>query len=248
LSQANTAAAQSSILPTRIFRAPNGQDLALIAQGDTFVVDADALAQQLAFAEAKDLVRTLADDEKVLVKPNRQDCRLDLTSANVWIPPKGKYYVTEPGFYRVLGQRNVNAIRDDVAQLAVYRFQRWVFHEVLPQMMRAGMTLGLRPGLAWNWDEVSAQVRQRYGLDLRPTEITNAMRAAGWLKSGECTPKSKYRHHFWHSGTAFLLYPYALPVLVSDMVGTLRGLGDPRVQQEQLEFFPPLRMLEGDAA
>ncbi|MGY1946543.1 BRO-N domain-containing protein [Nocardia asiatica] len=243
---ASTASADA--LPTRVFHAPDGQDLVLIAHGDTFLVDADALARQLAFGEARDLVRTLADDEKVLVKPNRQDCRLGLISGNVEIPPKGKYYVNEPGFYRVLGQRNVNVIRDESAKLAVYQFQRWVFHEVLPLMTRSGLTVGLRPGLAWNWDEISAQIRQRYGLDLLPNAITNAMRAAGWLKTGSCTPKARYAKHFWHSGTAFLLYPYALPELVADMVRTLRGLGDPRVQQYQLEFFPSLELLEKGAA
>ncbi|MBF6368371.1 hypothetical protein IU469_21995 [Nocardia puris] len=206
-----------------------------------FRVYAPLLAKQLGFQKAFDMVRTLDDDEKMQVKGY----------ANSRTPSDlGVWYVTEPGFYKVVGQRNINTIRDAKVRAAVYRFQRWVFHDVLPQVMRAGQASGPEPGCVWSWDEVSAQIRQRYGLDYKPTQITMGMRSAGWLKSGSVTPKHEYRNHFWHTGTQYLLFPHVLPELVADLVGTMRDLGEPQAQQYQLTIFTAgdLVAIEGGAA
>lgn len=225
----------------QIFR--NGEfELPLITEGDNgFRIYAPVLAKQLGFRETKDMVRSLDDDEKMQVKGGGVSAaRFDQA---VW-------YVTEPGFYKIVGQRNVNVIKDEIVRAAVHRFQRWVFHEVLPQMVRAGISAGLGPGATWTWEEVAAQVRQRYGLDYLPAQITMGLRAAGWLKAGSCTPKHSHRYRFWHTGTSYHLYPYVLPELVADLLATMRDIGEPQAQQYQLTFFPAasLELLTGGTA
>ncbi|WP_405490368.1 Bro-N domain-containing protein [Nocardia sp. NBC_00511] len=207
----------------------------------SFRVYAPLLAKQLGYRAAHDLVRDLDEDEKLLVKGY----------GNSRTPGgQGVWYVSEPGFYKVVGQRNINLIRDPKIRTAVYRFQRWIFHDVLPQMMRAGHAVGPEPGSVWSWDETAAQIRQRYGLDYKPTQLTMGMRSAGWLKAGSCTPKHEYRNHFWHTGTQYLLFPHVLPELVADLVGTMRDLGEPQAQQYQLTIFSAgdLTVLEGGAS
>lgn len=207
----------------------------------SFRVYAPLLAKQLGYGTAKDLVRTLDEDEKTLVKGYANSPTLN--NLGVW-------YVTEPGFYKIVGQRNIRVIRDPKIRAAVYRFQRWIFHDVVPQMVRSGQALGPEPGAVWSWDEVASQIRQRYGLDYKATQITTGLRAAGWLKLGSSTPKHEYRHHFWHTGTAYLLFPHVLPELVADLVGTMREIGEPQAQQYQLQIFSTedLKVIEGGVA
>lgn len=212
---------------------PNGEG--------SFRVYAPLLAKQLGHRSAHDMVRDLDTDEKVLVKGY----------GNSRTPSEqGVWYVTEPGFYKVVGQRNINLIRDPKTKAAVYRFQRWIFHHVVPAMVRAGEAVGPEPGAVWSWDDVAAQIRQRYGLDYKPAKITMGLRAAGWLKSGSATPKHEYRHHFWHTGTQYLLFPHVLPELVADLVGTMREIGEPQAQQYQLQIFSAedLKVIEGGAS
>lgn len=207
----------------------------------SFRVYGPLLAKQLGYRDAEVLVRALDEDEKVLLRGYTSSC----TPSDL-----GVWYVTEPGFYKVVGQRNINLIRDPKIKAAVYRFQRWIFHDVVPQMLRAGAAIGPEPGAVWSWDEVAAQIRQRYNLDYKPTQITTGLRAAGWLKTGSCTPKHEYRHHFWHTGTAYLLFPHVLPELVADLVGTMREIGEPQAQQYQLTIFSAedLKVIEGGAS
>ncbi|WP_280410509.1 BRO-N domain-containing protein [Nocardia asiatica] len=226
-------------LPTQVFYAPDGGALEFFGDGDTFTVQASVLARQLGYRDAPNMLRHLEDDEKVLVKGySEMSTHSD----------QGVWYVTEPGFYKCVGQRNVRLIKDPAIQRAAHAFQRWVFHEVLPQMMRAGLTAEVQSVLAWDWYEVSAQMRQRYGLRMKPNEITKALRSAGWLQSKGCTPKQKYFDYFWHTGTAFYLMPFALAQMVAAIVDTLRAHGDPRAEQYQLEFFSALGLTEPDAA
>lgn len=219
----------------------NGEfELPLIAEQDCgFRIYAPLLAKQLGHRDAEVMVRSLETDEKLLLKGYANSCTH---------PDQRVWYVTEPGFYKVVGQRNINLIKDERVRAAVHRFQRWVFHDVLPAMLRAGHTAGPRPGSLWTWDEVASQLRQRYGIDYLPSQITMALRAAGWLKAGSCTPKHSHRNQFWHTGTAYLLYPHMLPELVADLVNTMREIGEPQAQQYQLNIFPALKAIEGGVA
>lgn len=216
----------------------NGEfELPLIPDGDSFRVNATVIARQLGFGESKNMVSSLADDEKMLVKPYGDFAgRAD---QEVW-------YLTEPGFYKAVGQRNVNYIKDRKTRDAVARFQRWVFHEVVPAMVRAGQASEhALVGTTWSWDDVAAEIRQRYGLDYKASEVTRGLRAAGVLKANSAAPKHEHRHKFWHTGTAYNLLPHALPDVVAALVPTMQKLGDPQANQYQLNIMPSLKALPG---
>lgn len=216
----------------------NGEfEVAFIPDGDSYRINAALVARQLGHAETKDMVKTLDDDEKVLVKrggelPGRPD-------QQVW-------FLTEPGFYKVVGQRNTNYIKDLQVRDFAIRFQRWVFHEVVPTMVRTSQDSAVAlVCTTWSWDDVAAETRQRYGLDYKAAEITRALRAAGWLKAGSTTPKHEHRWKFWHTGTAYHLLPHALPELVTTLVPTMQKLGDPQANQYRLNITPALKALPG---
>lgn len=216
----------------------NGEfELPLLPDGDSFKVNATVVARQLGFGEAKNMVAALADDEKVLVAAHGEfTVRPD---QEVW-------FLTEPGFYKAVGQRNTNYIKDRKAREFAARFQHWVFHEVVPAMVRSGHAAEAMLSLTtWSWDDVAAEIRQRYGLDYRPSEITRALRSAGWLKAGGTTPKHEHRWKFWHTGTAYHVLPHVLPELVMALVPVMQKLGDPQANQYQLNIFPALRALPG---
>lgn len=225
----------------------NGEfELPVIPDGDSFRVNGGVVARQLGFRKANEMVRTLADDEKLLVEAGASlrpgaDHALYGAAAD-----QGTWYITEPGFYKVVGQRNVNLIKDRAVRDAVARFQRWVFHDVIPAMVRSGRADERQlSGTTWSWDDVAAEIRQRYGLDYRPSEITRALRAAGWLKAGGTTPKHEYRWKFWHTGTAYHLFPHVLPELVAALVPVMQKIGDPQANQYQLNILPALSALPG---
>lgn len=222
--------------PSRIFRSDEFELPFITDPAGGFRVHAPLLAKQLGYSKTFNMVRALDDDEKALVRG----------ASNLRTPAdQDVWYVTEPGFYKIVGQRNINAIKDDAVRAAVYRFQRWVFHQVLPDMVRSGHATELRPGCTWSWDDVASQMRQRYGLDYTASAITMGLRSAGWLKAGSCTPKHSHRHKFWHTGTAYHLSPHVLPELVSSLLLTMRDIGDPQAQQYQLSFSPALKAIEG---
>ncbi|AWG51631.1 BRO-N domain-containing protein [Mycobacteroides abscessus] len=236
----------------------NGEfELPVLPDGDSFKINGTVVARQLGHRDASDMVRALDDDEKVLIVDSAreplipselvaEDMQVNLPAGLRARSDQGIWYLTEPGFYKVIGQRNTNLIKDRKVREAVIRFQRWVFHDVLPQMMREGRVqdLAIR-GSAWNWMEVSALVRQRYGLDYSPRQITRGLREAGWLKEGSTEPKRAHRDKFWFTGTAWHLLPYALPDLVRALVSTLQQIGDPQANQYQLNITPSLKALPG---
>lgn len=100
--------------------------LRLSQDGDSFRVDAPDLARALGFRDSYDLVRSIPEVEKgyELVRTPGGDQR-------VW-------HVTEPGFYRALGQRQAARIKNAEIRAQVIRFQDWVYGEVLPAIRRTG--------------------------------------------------------------------------------------------------------------
>lgn len=216
----------------------NGEfEVAFIPHGDSYRINAALVARQLGHREAYNLVRTLDADEKVLVKG----------SSGLRTPDdQGVWFLTEPGFYKAVGQRNTNLIKDPKARDFAIRFQRWVFHEVVPTMVRTSQDSAVAlVCTTWSWDDIASEIRQRYGLDYKPSEITRGLRSAGWLKAGSTTPKHEHRWKFWHTGTAYHLLPHALPDLVTALIPTMQQLGDPQANQFQLNITPALKSLSG---
>lgn len=100
---------------------------------DGLRVQAPSLARALGFHAARDLLRSIPDDEKgwELSPTPGGDQRVG--------------YVTEAGFYRALGQRQVARITDPGARDTVQRFQSWVYGDVLPKLRRGEVVTVERP-------------------------------------------------------------------------------------------------------
>ncbi|MFC8531863.1 Bro-N domain-containing protein [Nocardia sp. NPDC057227] len=93
---------------------------------DGLRIYAPGLARALGFREAYDLLRSIPMEEKgsELVRTLGGEQQVG--------------YVTEAGFYRVLGQRQASRIVDEAARASVQRFQSWVYGEVLPTIRKTG--------------------------------------------------------------------------------------------------------------
>lgn len=109
-----------------IERFTNGEfDIELIPEGDSFIVKASGLAKGLGYRDALTMIRTVPDTEKGYA-PVR-------TSADQQV-----WHLTEPGMYRVIGQRHASRVKNTTVREQVERFQSWVFGEVLPALRKHG--------------------------------------------------------------------------------------------------------------
>lgn len=194
-------------------------DIEVLPRDGSFIVLAAGLARGLGFKDAYDLVRNLADDEKGsgLVRTPGGDQK-------VW-------HVTEPGFYRVIGQRQTSRIRDAYVRDQVDRFQRWIFHEVLPSLRHAGQYAAPVPGnlpepVVLNWDTAAAHLRQRYGLPIDDAlEMRERLTDAGVLRQSG-VPCKEYRDLFWPVGRRFDIHAHALPILAGRVTRELYRLAE----------------------
>jgi hypothetical protein len=194
-------------------------DLPIQADGDSFRVYGPALAAYLGFHRAIEMVRQLDDDEKLL-----------FTGGVLVHPPsdQGVWFVTEPGFYRVVNSRQPGRIKDPAVREAVVRFQRWVNHDVLPSIRKRGQ-YAVEQFTTWDRDEVCAQIRQAYGFEFNPATFGRALRDAGVLKQTGA-PKAKWRHLFHHTGTAWNLHPFALRQTVVAVLDARQAIESAKTQ------------------
>jgi prophage antirepressor-like protein len=194
-------------------------DIEVLPREGSFIVLAPGLARGLAFAKAADMVRSLPDDEK--------GCELVRTPGGdqqVW-------HVTEPGFYRVIGQRQISRIKDTFIRDQVDRFQRWIFHQVLPSLRQQGHYSPPVPGnfpepTVLTWDTAAAHLRQRYGLPIEDAvEMRERLTDAGVLKLTG-TPRKEYRRLFWPVGRRFDIHMHALPILAGRVTRELYRMAE----------------------
>jgi prophage antirepressor-like protein len=103
-----------------------GNSIRIVERDGEFWFVATDVARELGYAEAKDLSRTLDEDEK-----GRHS-----------LPTLGGVQeitiISEPGLYRAIIQRRTNKKHDAPLTERIGRFQRWVFHDVLPSIRRTG--------------------------------------------------------------------------------------------------------------
>ncbi|MET9222362.1 Bro-N domain-containing protein [Streptomyces sp. NPDC003300] len=99
-------------------------DIELRPDGDAFKVVAAGVARALGFHSAKDMLRTVPDAEK-----GWETAPTPGGEQQVW-------HLTEPGFYRVIGQRQANRVKDLGVREQVERFQSWVYGVVLPGLRK----------------------------------------------------------------------------------------------------------------
>lgn len=93
--------------------------------GEPWFVAGDA-SSFLSHATAKDLTRSLDDDEK-----GRHTVPTPGGEQEVLI-------ISEAGLYRAIAQRRTTAAIPAETREFITRFQRWVFHDVLPEIRRTG--------------------------------------------------------------------------------------------------------------
>ncbi|MBE4735753.1 BRO-N domain-containing protein [Streptomyces caniscabiei] len=194
-------------------------DIEVLPRDGSFIVLAPGLAKGLGHRDARDMVRHLSDEEKgyASVPTPSGDQR-------VW-------YVTEPGFYRVIGQRQLSRIKDSYVRDQVDRFQRWVFHDVLPSLRTAGQYAAPVPGNfpepdVLTWEAAAAHLRQRFGLPIDDAqELRERLTDAGVLKLTG-TPCKEYRDLFWPVRRRFDIHAHALPILAGRVTRELYRLAE----------------------
>lgn len=194
-------------------------DIEVLPRANSFIVLAAGLAKGLGHRDARDMVRGLPADEKgyASVPTPGGDQR-------VW-------HLTEPGFYRVIGQRQISRIKDDFVRDQVDRFQRWIFHDVLPELRRRGSYTAPVPGnfpepIVFTWDVAAAHVRQRYGLPIEDAvALRQQLKDAGVLKLTG-VPCKPYRDLFWPVGRRFDIHAHALPLLAGRVAQELYRMAE----------------------
>lgn len=104
----------------------DGRNVRLVDRnGETWFVAAD-VARELGYRMASDLTRTLDDDERGTHTMRTPSGDQDLA------------IISEPGLYRAIIQRRANKKHDEALLSRIARFQRWVFHDILPSIRKTG--------------------------------------------------------------------------------------------------------------
>lgn len=109
--------------------------------------------------------------------------------------------------------------QSEVADVIEAHFTRSRHHATIPNTV--------------TWEELAALMRQRYGIDLDPADITRALRDAGVLKQNGA-PRKAYRSWFWFTGSAWTVHPHVLAELTRKVVQTRKVLGDAAAIQMEL--------------
>lgn len=109
----------------QLFQTPEFE-LRITPNGDSFTVEAPGLARALGMRDSYRLVESIPEEEKGYTLS--------------WTPggPQRVWHLTEPGFYRTIGQRQVARIKNPDIRAQVERFQSWVYSTVLPEIRRTG--------------------------------------------------------------------------------------------------------------
>lgn len=103
-----------------------GNKVRALADGDDVMFVASDIAKILGYRDAEKLTRTLDDEEKGTRRIGTPGGSQTMT------------VISEPGLYKVILQRQTGRMEGGITREFVKRFQRWVTHEVLPQIRRTG--------------------------------------------------------------------------------------------------------------
>ncbi|MGA4989955.1 BRO-N domain-containing protein [Nonomuraea bangladeshensis] len=202
----------------------NGEfEVCFTPAGDSFTVQAPGLARALGSRDANTLVANIPDDEK-----GYGLCRTPGGYQEVW-------HLTEPGFYRALGQRQLGRIKSPEMRAQVERFQRWLYHDVLPSLRRNGYySLGSPKAVAGpdvddmpdllTWKETCWSIRRDYRVRVNVARLRRTLMAAGVLTQ-TFEPKAGFVECFWWTGSAHLVHTDAVPRLFFEYQRTERLLG-----------------------
>lgn len=191
-----------------------------IPRDDSFIVPAADLARGLGYSGAKDLLRSVPGDE--------QGWTTVVTAGG----PQQLRYLTEPGLYRIVGQRHAARIKDPHLRDAVERFQRWIFHVVLPALRRQGR-YSMYDSLpsTFTWEHATRVAQAHHGMDMSMRVFRRMLKLGSILRENG-TPRARYQHLFWPCETRFEVHASALPFLATRAMETARELGEQAVQAQ----------------
>ena len=103
-----------------------GNKVRALADGDEVMFVASDIAKILGYRDAANLARNLDNDERGIHEVSTPSGTQNMT------------VLTESGLYRAILNRETAYVKNEEAQAFVKRFQRWVTHEVLPQIRKTG--------------------------------------------------------------------------------------------------------------
>ena len=103
-----------------------GNKVRALADGDEVMFVASDIAKILDYRDATALTRALDDEEKGTRPIGTHGGTQTMT------------VISEPGLYKAILQRQTGRMEVEVTREFVKRFQRWVTHEVLPQIRKTG--------------------------------------------------------------------------------------------------------------
>lgn len=103
-----------------------GNKVRALADGDGVMFVASDIAKILGYRDAANLARNLDHDERGIHEVSTPSGTQNMT------------ILTESGLYRSILNREIAYVKEPEAQAFVKRFQRWVTHEVLPQIRKTG--------------------------------------------------------------------------------------------------------------
>lgn len=193
-------------------------DIELIPAGDSFRAVAPGVARGLGHRDARTMLRAIPEDEK-----GYAPVRTPGGMQEVW-------YLTEPGLYRVIGQRQATRIKNAETRAQVERFQRWVFHDVLPALRKHGRyelpggdrVHGSLPSTL-SWEAAAAIGRAHHGLGMSEADWKRILKSASVLKLNGA-PRAKYEDLFWPTDTRWEIHAHAVQFLVGTAMVTVRRM------------------------
>lgn len=188
-----------------------GNKVRALADGDEVVFVASDIAKILGYRDAANLARNLDDDERGIHEVSTPNGTQNMT------------VLTESGLYRSILNREIAYVKEPEAQAFVKRFQRWVTHEVLPQIRRTG---GYIP--TTDADDDMTILAKAVMIGQRTMEEQKQRIAAQQSRIDELQPKASA----WDN---FVDIPDALSV--RDSAKLLSNLGRPVGQTELFEWL-----------
>jgi anti-repressor protein len=188
-----------------------GNKVRALADGDEVMFVASDIAKILGYRDAANLTRNLDGDERGTHEVSTPSGTQNMT------------VLTESGLYRAILNRETAYVKNEEAQAFVKRFQRWVTHEVLPQIRRTG---GYIP--ATDADDDMTILAKAVMIGQRTMEEQKQRIADQQSRIDELQPKASA----WDN---FVDIPDALSV--RDSAKLLSNLGRPVGQTELFEWL-----------
>ncbi len=144
----------------------SGDEIQTIKRDGGVWLVAAPIAKALGYHQAGDMIRSVDIDErgKHLVRTPTGDQQVSV--------------ITEAGLFRILASRKSAFVRNTEMREKVKRFQRWLFHEVLPAVFREGGYLA-----PWATPDQLDQIVSRAQAQARVLRMLSGIVDPAWLEA-----------------------------------------------------------------